>query len=388
MSLTKSQLDLRRSGISASDVAAIVGVSPYRSRIDVWREKRGEAEPRIDTERSKWGDLLEPVIRDDYAERHGVRVEVPGTLTAGFGEGWMIATPDGVCYPPMIGKATNGLEIKCHNWRFAHLYGSPGSDEIPQWELCQVAWNMAVTGLSRWDLVAFIDGQPIDYRVMRDQELIEHLTEVCEQFLVDNIRGGAVPEPDGSDSYDAWLRARWAKSTGVVREVGSFTADVADAMTALIEHGRELLTRIDLDEKELARVVQGLKVSIGDSAGLAWADQEGKLRKIRWSHNKPSAKVDWQCMARRALTDAQLAASGLGPAVERALICLAPTDHTPIGSSSRAAMDLAQLRELVQQLWSTVESIAERDETGYTTESPGKRPFCWPTGWASGKKEQ
>src|SRR5690349_2159244 len=128
MGLSPGQRDRRLAGITATDVAAIVGVHPYRSVIDVWREKRGEAPPAPETERTRWGEALEPLIRADYEARHGARVEVPGTLEHPDAP-WMLATPDGVRYPASGTEPLNGLEIKCHTIRLAHLYGAPGTDE-------------------------------------------------------------------------------------------------------------------------------------------------------------------------------------------------------------------------------------------------------------------
>ena len=38
-------LALRQQGIGASDVPAVLGLSPYKSRLTLWLEKRGEIDP-------------------------------------------------------------------------------------------------------------------------------------------------------------------------------------------------------------------------------------------------------------------------------------------------------------------------------------------------------
>ncbi len=360
MSLSQEQLERRLEGITATDVSAIVGVNPYRTRIDVWREKRGEAPPWIETERSRWGTLLEPILRADYEERHNVRVEQPGTLEHPDTP-WMKATPDGVAYARDGVEPLNGLEIKVHTFRLAHLYGAPGTDEVPLYELCQCAWNMGVTGLSRWDLVPFIDAQPAEYIIDRDDELIGNLTEQAERFLVDNVRGGAVPEPDGSESFNSWLKTRWEKNTESLVDIG----DDNDTFT-LIERGKELREReVEIDD-ELTRLVQTLKLKIGDGAGLTWKDARGKVEKLTWKRNRAGKITDHAGMANDVVLNAGLLATGVRGDVANALA---------------GKMPPAKVLELLSQLYGKLVDIGSTKIESYTRSKPGNRPFTWPKNW-------
>lgn len=346
MSLTPAQLAARSDGISASEVGAILGVNPHRSRIDVWRERRGEVPAFAGNHRTKWGDLLEPVIRDDYAERHGVTISVPGTMAhSAPALAWCLASPDGLAYRGA--ELLRGVEIKTHSWRASHLYGAPGSDEVPLWELAQCMWSMHVTGLARWDLVAFIDGQPTDYVIARDDDTIAGMVEACERFLRDNIRGGKVPTPDGSDGYDRYLAERWRKTTGEMREA-------SEQERQLISEARALLARQAATESQLEELKQRLKGCIGDGDGLLWLD--GKARNLTWKWTRAGRKVDWQRMAADARTAARLVVS------------------------ARAAGATPDA-----DLISTLETIAALDDASYTIETPPQRRFCWPRGWS---KEQ
>lgn len=384
MSLSPEQLERRLEGITATDLAAIVGVHPHRSRIDVWREKRGEGSPWVDTDRSRWGELLEPVIRRDYADRHDVRVEVPGTL-AHPDAPWMLATPDGVAYVEGDPTPKNGLEIKCHTFRLMHLYGTPGTDEIPLHELCQVSWNLAVTGLERWDVVAFIDGQPTEYVVDRDDALIDQLRDQARRFLVDNVQGGSFPEPDGHDNFDTWLQQRWPSSAGGLIDIGN------DLDTfALIERAKELRATGTDVEQQLKLIQQQLKVKIADAEGLLWRTAKGKTEKLTWRRSKPSKRIDLAGMARDARNDAALTASGLGPDIKRAILCLQSLGPQSIGHSSQAAITATEIVSTLVGVRDALERIAHQTEAAYTTEIPGNRPFCYPRNWkapSSAKEE-
>ena len=56
-------LNERRKGIGGSDVAAIIGLSPWTTPLDIYEQKLGIALPSEETEAMYWGTALEPAIR-------------------------------------------------------------------------------------------------------------------------------------------------------------------------------------------------------------------------------------------------------------------------------------------------------------------------------------
>lgn len=286
--LSTDQLAQRRSGISATDVAAIVGLHPYSSAIDVYLDKTGRKEPFAGNARTKWGNLLEPQIRDDYAERRLLRVEVPGTLEHPEVT-WAKATPDGICYRPGVGTPVGGLEIKTHSLRVAHWYGEPGTDAVPSHELIQCQWGMFVTGLDVWDLVVFIDGQPVDYLIRRDDELIQILRERSEQFLVENVRKDRAPDPDGSASYARYLTQRFAQRDEAFVKVaaGDPLLDTIAALRLARESAQQYEQRVE-------QLTQVCKLACGDSAGLEYLDERGERERITYRSSKPTTRTDWE----------------------------------------------------------------------------------------------
>lgn len=381
MSLTSAQLEQRRNGISASEVAAVCGLHPYVSRIDVWLDKRGDQPPRPGNKRTKWGEWIEPLVRKDWGDRHELRVSLPGTL-AHPDMPWMMATPDGIGEPHITGWA-RGLEIKMHTWRYAALYGAPGSDEVPLWELTQCMWGMAVTGLQRWDLVAFIDGQPTEYTIDRDSEAIDRLREQCERFWIDNVVGGAVPDPDGTESFTEWLTTRWSKNTDKLVNIG----DDNDTFSK-IERAREIILQAEGMERELDTIVQALMLRVGDAEGLTWKDARGRAQKLTWKRNKSSQRINHIQRAADMMADARLTLSAVSEDLDRAMVCLDAAGRTPIGENARRSIDAAQLKELMTKISSALVTIAERTEDKYANEVPGNRPFCWPTSWRKNSKER
>lgn len=383
MSLSPDQKAKRLDGITATDVAAICGLHPHKSAIDVWLEKTGQAPPSPDTERSKWGDILEPVVRRDYEERHDVRVDIPGTLTDRE-RVWMMATPDGLVHQRGAAEADRGLEIKTHTFRIAHLYGDPGSDQIPLWELVQCMWGMAVTDLERWDLVAFIDNQPTDYIVDRDDEAIGVLIEKAERFRVDCVQGGSPPAPDGSESYDRWLLRRWPSNPANLIDIGN-----DDETFSLVDRARELRASAADLEREHQEIRQKLMLKIGDAEGLTWKDAKGRAQKVTWKRSKPTRRDNIREAFGVLRNRAALCSSGNDARIKRALLSLKSAgEHAAIGTSSQATITAGELAELVTSMHDELRMLATYQPT--VTETEGNRPFCFPRSWkapASAKED-
>jgi putative phage-type endonuclease len=63
---------LRAQDLTSTDIAALFGMSPYATAVDVWHAKRdGIVETLEDNERMRWGRRLESVVAEGIAEDQG-----------------------------------------------------------------------------------------------------------------------------------------------------------------------------------------------------------------------------------------------------------------------------------------------------------------------------
>jgi putative phage-type endonuclease len=363
MSLSPQQLAQRKDGITATDIAAIAGLHPYRSAIDVFLDKTGRAPPFAGNDRTRWGNILEAPIRDDYAERHGVRVEVPGTLEHPEVT-WAKATPDGICYAPRQVRPKNGLEIKTHSFRAADQYGDPGTDQVPPHELVQCVWNMFVSGLDNWDLVAFIDGQPAEYRIVRDDDLIELLRSDAERFLFDHVRKDVPPPPDGSESYDSYLSATYSQ-----KRPDLVSIDAMPEALMLVRSLRVARDQLAQAETYVDTLAQSVKMVIGDGAGIEWSDPDAKKGKscITYKVSQDGTATDWQAAWRSLVIEAQLALS------------------VPIDPRKNIDELICDLQRLIESLRNIAKE--KRSIDAYTTTVSGSRRFTCPRHWSKKNKE-
>ena len=195
MPLTAEQHQRRKKGLGASDVSAVFGTSPYKSWEDLFKEKalgiKRERDPKLD-DLAHWGELLEPVIRGEYAQRvkgRSWKVQAPtGTLVDTLQHPeieWALATPDGLVYEPselnLAGWTLHhGLEIKNRSYSDKPRWND---NHVPAEVASQAHWGMFVTGLPRWDVAGLIGGN--DLRIvtlLRDEDLLKAMQAAAEWF--------------------------------------------------------------------------------------------------------------------------------------------------------------------------------------------------------------
>lgn len=177
----------RRKGIGGSDVAAIMGLSKYKTPLQVYLEKRGEAPAQPDNWRMLVGRTLEPAIRQFYADMTGKTVLMPSGIITSEKHPFMLANLDGYTDEPRV------VEIKTAG--SGREWGEPGSDEIPAQYLCQVQHYMIVTGFQVADVVVSINNSdPQIYTVEADKELHEMMIEEEAAFW-QKVQNGTPPEP-------------------------------------------------------------------------------------------------------------------------------------------------------------------------------------------------
>lgn len=272
MNARQEWLNERRSGIGGSDAAAVLGLSKWKTPLQVYLDKRGEAQEIPDNEAMLWGRALEPVIRQQYAERTGRAVLMPDGILRHPSHGFMLANLDGMTEDRRV------VEIKTA--RTAQAWGEPGSDEVPQDYLLQVQHYMAVTGFEVADIAVLIGGSDFRlYEVPADRELQEMLID-AEAAFWRNVEQGIPPEPV---SY-ADMQARFGRNSreGMIEAESDPDVLVAVAKLRAI---RETMKAMEADEEVQKAVIMK---ALGEMDTLTIAGQPA----VTWKAAKPSKRFD------------------------------------------------------------------------------------------------
>jgi putative phage-type endonuclease len=187
----------RRKGIGASEISAVLGISPWESPFSLYHRKVHGWDLDLSAE-MEWGTRLEPAVIDKFADTHPEFRVVNDGLVVGDPE-WMLATPDRMLYMADDTDVTRYpvglLEVKTAHR--ADGWGDTGTDDIPVYYRAQVQWQMAVTGL-HWAYVAVLIGGS-DYReylIARDDKDIRVMVEAGRRFMARVAAGDAPPLDD------------------------------------------------------------------------------------------------------------------------------------------------------------------------------------------------
>ncbi len=266
--------------LGGTDAAAILGLNPFKTRIDVWRGLvEGYEVPQ--TFPMRRGVLMEPVVRTMYQEATGYELLGP-RLVEPKRYPYFAGSLDDVA---MVAGVERVVEFKTANIRQAHLWGD-GEDEIPSQHLCQVHFYLMLTELKIADVGVFLGGDEFHvYTVPADSEFQGMMAEECERFWVDFIATKRPPPPDASENYSDWLKSRFPVPSSPMliadKEAELLVADLHFARTAR-----------ELSEKNEALARNALMLKIGEAEGM-----RGNGWTISYKQNKGRASTDWDGIA-------------------------------------------------------------------------------------------
>ncbi|ENU86157.1 YqaJ viral recombinase family protein [Acinetobacter sp. CIP 102129] len=197
----------RKKGIGGSDVAAILGFSPYKSPYQLWLDKTDRSERKeSQNESAHFGNLLEDVVAKEFSRRAGVKVQRVTQQLFLEEHPWALGNIDRAVINPDIagnvrfkdGALTTDrlLECKTASEYMSKLFGEEGSDQVPDYYLTQCLWYLLITGCKVIDLAVLIGGNKFRmYRIERDEDLIQSIFNQVKAFWFNHVIADVPPDP-------------------------------------------------------------------------------------------------------------------------------------------------------------------------------------------------
>ncbi len=258
----------RKKGIGGSDVAAILGFSPYKSPYQLWLDKTGRSERKeSQNESAHFGNLLEDVVAKEFSRRSGMKVQrITQQLSlADQGEPWAIGNIDRAVINPEIAgnvrykKNDEGiyrlttdmiLECKTASEYLSKLFGEEGTDQIPDYYLTQCLWYLKITGTKVCYLAVLIGGNKFRmYRIERDDDLIESIFKQVKAFWFNHVIADVPPDPTCFDD----VLHRWSKHV-VGKQVEATFEQIKLNEELIAVQGRQKADKAREDEIKLTLV--------------------------------------------------------------------------------------------------------------------------------------
>lgn len=249
----------RRQGIGASDVAGILGLSPWATPLSIFEQKMGVPN-EIDESLAWFGHALEPVVADWVAAKHP---EV-GPIGAGYSARslqwpWLTAAPDRVVerddlIVPVELKTSSAFSLA--TWEAG----------IPLYYAAQVQAQMAVLGAPHGWLAVLHGGNHPELHgpIERDEEFIQdELVPRTRAFWEDHVLVQVPPEP---------------MTTGEAVRIwpGDPDLDAVEADDLLLEQWKALIDARRYEKTygaDAARLALEIQKALGDATELRFGDQ-------------------------------------------------------------------------------------------------------------------
>lgn len=293
MNAREDWLLARRAGLGGSDIGAILGLSKYRTPVDVWMEKTGRTPGQEETLQMRFGTYAEEFVAREYCAQTGRAVQRYTNMlhhknAPVLGNVDRLVVPEGAKIASHKGEIRTELGLECKTASAFAAYnadewGEAGTDAVPMSYLVQCATYMALTGCPLWDLAVLFGNQEVRiYNLKRDQdlegEIIARATEWWNRYVVADI----APDPTSEED----TKKLFPRDNGKAIEI---TPQVLVAF--------ERLRSIKSDIKALEEDEQAQRDIIlpfmADATELSY---QGTTL-ATWKAPKPGKKTDWKAAA-------------------------------------------------------------------------------------------
>jgi putative phage-type endonuclease len=202
--------------IGGSDIGAILGLSKFRTPLEVWMEKTGKETKQLDSLPLRFGSFAEEFVASEYTRAtsfellHDESIYIHPThtfMSAHIDRFVFINDKDDGVSNVLGNLRTRILECKTSNPFARGEWGEPGTDQVPMSYLCQCIWYMAITGIEQCDLAVLFGNSDFRiYEIARDLELEDLVIEKASHFWNEYVVKDMPPPAQTEDDYQALFK--------------------------------------------------------------------------------------------------------------------------------------------------------------------------------------
>lgn len=275
----------RSTYIGGSDVAAILGVSPWKSAFKLYQEKIGAfaeevapAKQRLFDRGHRWEPIVVEMLLDELTDRgHDVELVAQNRLYQDTEYPFLAAEIDLELI--IDGEPVNG-EAKTVSPFAVKLWGEEETDEIPIYYAAQVMHGLMLRPRRRAVIAALtgFDDRPRVHWIERDDETIAAIRAREIEFW-QRVQDRNPPPPETADDV-RWL---YAKDDGE-------TIEADDELFAMCRSLKDAKAANKDGEERAELLATQIKLRIGSASTVIYNGQ----RIATWKNNKPSQKTDWK----------------------------------------------------------------------------------------------
>lgn len=211
---------VRKLGFGGSDAPTACGLTNRfgRTPYTLWAEKVSEGtSSHKETEAMRWGKLVEPAVRAEFAERTGVEVIEFPRMVRNTARPFMLASVDGLTGPADALTGVYEGKTSRHDWQEGDQV------EVPIDYQVQGQHYLAVLELEVVHFACLVGGNTLRItEVPRNDALIDDLVAI-EAALWQKVIDGTPPRVEAGDK--PMLSRRWVGDAGLEVEISEAVAE-------------------------------------------------------------------------------------------------------------------------------------------------------------------
>lgn len=195
--LTEQQLQIRKKGIGASEVATLFNLNEYSTPYQLWMEKTGRSYHQEETDPMWWGSNLEEVIIKRYQKETGKSVTIDKETKYRANGKYSKYSPYMLCHlDGIIEDEKRLLEVKISRYA-PSKWGAKGTSECPRNYQLQCQHQLGcMPGYQGVELVVFFY-QTLSiqiYKIERNNDLIDKIGNAVDKFWNEHVLTDIAPE--------------------------------------------------------------------------------------------------------------------------------------------------------------------------------------------------
>lgn len=188
--------EARKPRLGGSDMAAVIGRSPWVSPYRLWMLKAGRVRDSETTASQSRGHYLEDGIRRWWADQNPDYEVVTGGTYTHKDRDYQLANPDGLLVKN--GRPVGVLEIKTDGQDDSETWGKSGTAQIPLYYRTQIQWYLDTLGLPVAHVAVLTARLEFRHYVVKHDETDARILRFrAEQFL-DSLMFNSPPDFDGA----------------------------------------------------------------------------------------------------------------------------------------------------------------------------------------------
>lgn len=265
---TLQQID-RTKFIGASEIAAVMGLSRWKTPLSLWAEKTGKI-PRSEAgEAAEWGNRLESVVSQKFAEKNGMKLMAYKKRYIHDDYEFLSCELDRI----VVGSEEL-VEVKTCS---AYLFKEWDAAEVPLEYVLQVNFQLGLSGRKTGYFAVLIGGQKyIEKKINFDQDLYNKQIEAAVHFWNEFVLKDVPPQAMSGDSETLIALFPTSNAASIAfegtecEEINGMLHDRLGALEA-IRHAEEEIEKIEVAIKQRLGLNE---IAETDSFRITWKTQK------------------------------------------------------------------------------------------------------------------